>query len=729
MPTAPAIRGTIDPTEDIVVAIEPVRKTDSLRYLISRTVMVLAGVWIAALASNHALIPVAGVAGTGAWLLYELRARVRRQLTDAALYSLRPLLQHPRLNRKQLTAHAWSGWWTGFPHKVKVFRAPTVDVRDPMFIPELIDKLNDSFPGANYVRTKSHPSRRWDKFAHRTPEPDPEPPTPEVSRAQRVINKALRSEGIPIKPISDDDGNTVGFDCVLTPEISTSLADSAVAKWRLEGKLSRALHGGRWEAEIDTKTDRLIVTQRPELPTGVQLPPLDLSEPHKFQLGLAGTGEAIVWDLKRSPHMLVAGPTGFGKTQVMISVALQIAARGWRCWICDPKWTEFPGLANWPNVEIVATSLEEQVAVFYAARAEMQRRNELIRTRQATKGSFEPLFVFVDEFWELGDDLAEWYDDIRSDGMPPATKCPVPKQIQSVVRKGRTAGVHLILGTQSTAAEIMTTRLRDQFTCRVSVGPLGRELAVQMWRNAHVGTNLPLIPGRAIMVDEKGRHVEAQAFWAPDPEQLGSSAHFSAEDDHALLNQLRPAHTQHRPLRVVIPDLDELPPPTRGRNGKPVSDEWHRLMYATLEPAPIALGPAQPSIPGELATPAPAGRAPLSLVTSTPRGEPMTTAEPDSPVGNLDDLEPDSPGGSLDDLYADPEPVSPDTVEAGHLVLVEEDGADGVWATVEYDAEPDLFDEDIISIAYRATDGSEGVIERDPDQEIQIRRRHTDTAA
>jgi DNA segregation ATPase FtsK/SpoIIIE, S-DNA-T family len=42
---------------------------------------------------------------------------------------------------------------------------------------------------------------------------------------------------------------------------------------------------------------------------------------------------------------------------------VQATRNGWPVWVVDGKSVEFLGFQDWPNVQIVATSIEQQVAV------------------------------------------------------------------------------------------------------------------------------------------------------------------------------------------------------------------------------------------------------------------------------------------------------------------------------------------------------------------------------
>ena len=55
-------------------------------------------------------------------------------------------------------------------------------------------------------------------------------------------------------------------------------------------------------------------------------------------------------------------------TVSLIGDVMEAARRGFRVLVIDPKRVEFLGLRGWPNVEIVATTVQDQIAVIHHAR-------------------------------------------------------------------------------------------------------------------------------------------------------------------------------------------------------------------------------------------------------------------------------------------------------------------------------------------------------------------------
>ena len=57
-----------------------------------------------------------------------------------------------------------------------------------------------------------------------------------------------------------------------------------------------------------------------------------------------------------------------GKTAMMTAIIRRAAAQGARVWVCDPLRTELADLQLWPNVEVVATTVDDIAQIIHTAR-------------------------------------------------------------------------------------------------------------------------------------------------------------------------------------------------------------------------------------------------------------------------------------------------------------------------------------------------------------------------
>ena len=130
---------------------------------------------------------------------------------------------------------------------------------------------------------------------------------------------------------------------------------------------------------------------------------------------------------------------------VLRGVVLEAAAREIKVWACDPKRVELIGLRGFPNVQVVATTVEEQIVALLRAWDLMEERYAAI-TEGASEDDFDLLVLVVDEFAEFSRRVSQWWSRIKVRGMP--ATCPVMEKFDSLVRLGRTAGIRVVIGIQ-----------------------------------------------------------------------------------------------------------------------------------------------------------------------------------------------------------------------------------------------------------------------------------------
>lgn len=264
---------------------------------------------------------------------------------------------------------------------------------------------------------------------------------------------------------------------------------------------------------------------------------------------------------------------------------MEVAVRQIPVWLCDPKRVELIGLRDWPNVQIVATTVEEQIATILRAWDLMEERYAAIADG-ADEEDFELIVLVVDEFAEFSRRVAQWWTRVKVRGMP--TVCPVMDKFDSLVRLGRTARFRIAIGLQRPDVRFFgeSGESRHNFDSRLSLERLSADGSRMMWGSS-IGTSLPGVRGRAIACTSEDRACEIQTYWVPDPRR--------AQDDPAerrVLSRLRPGHADHGRLAVVIPE------PTVDSKG--VVQEWDAVAAAVLEPyeaAPDADGPASTGDP------------------------------------------------------------------------------------------------------------------------------------
>jgi DNA segregation ATPase FtsK/SpoIIIE, S-DNA-T family len=222
-------------------------------------------------------------------------------------------------------------------------------------------------------------------------------------------------------------------------------------------------------------------------------------------LGVAEDGRPLLLRLP-SPdvaHVLVAGTTGSGKTELMRTLILSLALTNrqskLQIALIDPKRRGFAPLAGLPHViNDVASSREAIGALLFKLTSEMERRDH--------DGISSPHIVIVVD--ELLDVLA--MEGLAGGGR--GTGKDIEAALTRIAQRGREAGLHLVAGAQKPSAAVIGPMLKANFPTRL-VGRVGSS------EDARVATGLSgsgaekLLGRGDFLAVAAGQTVRFQAAW------------------------------------------------------------------------------------------------------------------------------------------------------------------------------------------------------------------------
>ena len=432
---------------------------------------------------------------------------------------------------------------------------------------------------------------------------------------------------------------------------------------------------GRWKADFALQDDRVTYSRRPPLPT-FYARPTDLvparSDPayNLIPQAVDEDGQILNWDISGvMAHLLRCGKTRSGKTVSLIGDAIEMSRRGFRVLVLDPKRTEFLGLRDWPNVELVATRVPDQVALVHQIWLEMEDRYRRIEEDGADESDFDPILLIIDEYRQMHANVKAWWSGIKVTGMP--SECPVFEEIGSLLRMAAACRIHVDLATQRPDAEFLKGETRDNFAARAAAGRLSPDGAQMMFDSQHVGVAIPLnVRGRGTMTGMDDRPREVQFLYTPDPRRARTP------EDVALLNALRPSTTRWPRKMIELPPAAEV---AEALDGKKTSVEWEQLLRSSLVPFDPTAARDDTDIPL-----APAAGGDTAERRGTDRVDRPADQRDDGDVGELDDV--DDRGGEDEgddevyEGYDEPTLVRVETVEVGDLIRLHERGP---WVCVE----------------------------------------------
>jgi S-DNA-T family DNA segregation ATPase FtsK/SpoIIIE len=206
-------------------------------------------------------------------------------------------------------------------------------------------------------------------------------------------------------------------------------------------------------------------------------------------LGKDITGEPVVADLARAPHLLVAGTTGSGKSVGVNAMILSLLYRATpeevRFVMIDPKMLELSIYDGIPHLLApVVTDMKLAANALNWCVGEMERRYRLmsgLRVRNLAGYNQK-----VREAMDAGEPLADASSSSLDD---PSPLLPLPyvvvvvdeladlmlvagKKIEELIarlaQKARAAGIHLILATQRPSVDVITGLIKANIPTRIA---------------------------------------------------------------------------------------------------------------------------------------------------------------------------------------------------------------------------------------------------------------------
>lgn len=180
-------------------------------------------------------------------------------------------------------------------------------------------------------------------------------------------------------------------------------------------------------------------------------------------IGEYGTGQRLIIDLAEAPHLLISGTTGSGKSVCLNDIILSLinynTCRNLKLILIDPKGTELKNYRRVPHLHRpIITDSGEALEAFRWAYKEMEKRFKRldrlgVRDLNERPELFPRLVIAVDEFANLSFNAQN--------------KKEMLKIIAQISAKGRAAGVHLIICTQSPRAVFLPPEIKVNFTSRL----------------------------------------------------------------------------------------------------------------------------------------------------------------------------------------------------------------------------------------------------------------------
>ena len=272
--------------------------------------------------------------------------------------------------------------------------------------------------------------------------------------------------------------------------------------------------------------------------------------PLQVAIGEDVEGHAIVHDLAKMPHVLIAGTTGSGKSVEVNSMIMSILMRATpaevRFIMVDPKRVEFAPYEGIPHLYVpVVTECREASSALSWAVAEMERRlkmfskcgvrniitfNEKARAAQAAdeaagKRGEEPpenpygepipyIVIVIDELADLMMNVGK----------------EVEFSISRIAQLARAAGIHLIIATQRPSTNVVTGLITANITCRIGL-TVASGIDSRVILDSTGAENLIGMGDMLLAKPEYPKPIRIQGPYIPDDEIAAVVAHLKSQGE------------------------------------------------------------------------------------------------------------------------------------------------------------------------------------------------------
>jgi len=194
------------------------------------------------------------------------------------------------------------------------------------------------------------------------------------------------------------------------------------------------------------------------------------ASPMAFWLGKDVTGKAVLADLVRMVHLLIAGTTGSGKSgclnALITSILLRATPDQVRMIMIDPKKVELSNFNGVPHLLApVVTNMKQATYVLDNITREMDRRYDVLSrngcqdiralNKKLTRAGEDPMpytMVIIDELADL--------------------MMVAPSEVEdSIIRLGqlgRSCGIHLVVATQRPSVDVVTGMIKTNIPSRIA---------------------------------------------------------------------------------------------------------------------------------------------------------------------------------------------------------------------------------------------------------------------
>jgi len=244
-------------------------------------------------------------------------------------------------------------------------------------------------------------------------------------------------------------------------------------------------------------------------------------------LGKDVGGKPIVLDLAKSPHLLIAGATGSGKSVCMnsliMSLLFKFSPEDLRLIMVDPKVVEMEMYSTLPHLitPVVNDPHKVPTALRWAVNEMENRYRILAKAKVKNLTGYNSRHIGPEPVLDKdGKPIPEKMPillviiDELADIMMTDSKAEVETSIARIAQKGRAAGVHIVIATQRPSTNIITGVIKANLPTRIAfrVGSIVDSRVILDQKGAETllgrGDMLLVPPGSAVLERIQGAWVD-----------------------------------------------------------------------------------------------------------------------------------------------------------------------------------------------------------------------------
>lgn len=186
-------------------------------------------------------------------------------------------------------------------------------------------------------------------------------------------------------------------------------------------------------------------------------------------IGKDAIGEIISFDLAKTPHLLVAGSTGSGKSvcmnAIIMSLLMHNTPNDLKLILIDPKRVEFSAYANIPHLAcpvitdvgkagMALTRLVEFMNDRYKILENIGAKNIEVYNKMMEKQGKDKMEYYVC----IVDELADLFMNVKS----------AENSIKEITQLSRAVGIHMIVATQRPSVDVITGTIKNNIPSRIA---------------------------------------------------------------------------------------------------------------------------------------------------------------------------------------------------------------------------------------------------------------------